>query len=133
LYGARAPEDILYRRELERWRARFGIDVQVAVDHADAGWRGHVGWITALMPRCGFDPSRAAAFVCGPEPMMRSTARALEARGMPSNSIFVSMERNMKCAVGFCGHCLFGPAFICKDGPVFPYDRVRDSMSIREL
>jgi NAD(P)H-flavin reductase len=133
LYGARSPEDMLFRRELARWRDAAGIAVAVTVDRATRGWPGDVGVVTALVGRVPFDPARAVAFVCGPEVMMRFAADALRRRGVAEASIFVSMERNMKCAVGFCGHCQFGPSFVCRDGPVFPWSRVRGLVSIREL
>jgi NAD(P)H-flavin reductase len=125
LYGARTPEDILYRRELERWRAHFDLEVYVTVDHATGAWRGSVGVVTRLVPRAPFDPQNTVALVCGPEIMMRFTAAELEKRGVATEHIFVSMERNMKCAVGQCGHCQYGPHFVCKDGPVFQYSRVQ--------
>jgi NAD(P)H-flavin reductase len=126
LYGARTSADILYRRELERWRARFDMEVSVTVDHASGAWRGSVGVVTKLIPRAPFDPQNALAFVCGPEIMMRFTAAELQKRGVAPEHLYVSMERNMKCAVGLCGHCQFGPRFVCKDGPVFQYSGVRD-------
>ncbi len=125
LYGARTPEDILYRRELEQWRAHFDLEVYVTVDHATGAWRGSVGVVTRLVPRAPFDPQNTVAMVCGPEIMMRFTAAELEKRGVATEHIFVSMERNMKCAVGLCGHCQYGPHFVCKDGPVFQYSRVQ--------
>lgn len=125
LYGARTQEDILFRRELERWRARFDTDVYVTVDRATGDWHGNVGVVTTLIPRAPFYPSETIAMVCGPEVMMRFTVQALEKRGVPIDQIYISMERNMKCATGFCGHCQFGPKFICKDGPVFRYDQVK--------
>lgn len=126
LYGSRTPADILYRRELERWRARFDMEVSVTVDHASGAWRGSVGVVTKLIPRAPFDPQNALAFVCGPEIMMRFTAAELQKRGVAPEHLYVSMERNMKCAVGLCGHCQFGPSFVCKDGPVFQYSSVQD-------
>jgi len=124
LYGARAPEEILFRHELERWRGKFDLEVQVTVDRATPDWRGNVGVVTALIKRSQFDPANTVALLCGPEVMMRFTILELQQRGVPSQHIFLSMERNMKCAVGFCGHCQYGPTFICKDGPVFRFDRV---------
>jgi NAD(P)H-flavin reductase len=124
LYGARTPEDILYRRELERWRGKFDLEVYVAVDRAGSGWRGNVGVVTSLIAHAPFDPTNALAMVCGPEVMMRFTVMELERRGVASDRVHVSMERNMKCAIGFCGHCQYGPTFICKDGPVFRFDRI---------
>lgn len=126
LYGARTPADILYRRELEHWRARFDMEVSVTVDHAIGAWRGSVGVVTKLIPRASFDAQNAIAFVCGPEIMMRFTAAELQKRGVAPERLYVSMERNMKCAIGMCGHCQFGPRFVCKDGPVFQYSDVRD-------
>jgi len=132
LYGVRTPEDMLYRRELERWRSA-GLQIYVTVDRATGSWLGHVGVVTALIPRAPFDPVNSVAMVCGPEVMMRYTVLELQKRGVSERNIFLSMERNMKCAIGFCGHCQFGPEFICKDGPVFRYDRVKKWLGIWEL
>src|SRR6266699_219079 len=126
LYGARTPTNILYRRELEHWRANFDLEVYVTVDNATGSWRGSVGVVTRLIPRAPFDPQNTIALVCGPEIMMRFSAAELEKRGVAVDNIFVSMERNMKCAVGFCGHCQYGPDFVCKDGPIFSYSHVKD-------
>lgn len=133
LYGTRTPNDILFRRELESWRSRLDVEVYVTVDRATGNWRGNVGVVTTLIPKAPFDPRNTVAMVCGPEIMMRFTILELQKRGVPAENIFLSMERNMKCAVGFCGHCQFGPAFICKDGPVFRYDRIKDLFSKREI
>lgn len=133
LYGTRSPEDVLFRRELEDWRASAGVDVSITVDRATGAWPGHVGVVTTLIPRAPFDASNAVALICGPEVMMRFTADALRQRGVAAERIFVSLERNMKCAIGVCGHCQFGPSFVCKDGPVFPYDRVQRLLELREI
>jgi NAD(P)H-flavin reductase len=133
LYGTRSPEEILFRKELENWRGRFDIEVELTVDHALSGWRGNVGVVTSLIPRVSFDPHNSIAMVCGPEVMMHFCALEMLRRGPDASEIFVSMERNMKCAMGFCGHCQFGPHFVCKDGPVFSYDRVRDWMAKGEI
>ena len=133
LYGARTPNDILYREELEKWRARFDMQVEVTVDRSQAMWRGHVGVVTRLVSRASFDPVSTVAMVCGPEVMMRFAVSELTSRGVAQEQIHVSLERNMKCAVGFCGHCQLGPAFICKDGPVFPFPEVKRLLSIREV
>lgn len=133
LYGARSPEDILFRRDLDRWQASAGVVVSITVDHAIGAWPGHVGVVPTLIQRAPFDAGNAVALVCGPELMMRFTADALRQRGVAAERVFVSLERNMKCAVGFCGHCQFGPSFVCKDGPVFAYDRVERLMELREI
>jgi len=133
LYGARGPADILYRRELEAWRCRLDIDIAVTVDHAGADWRGNVGVVPTLIPRISFDPHHAVALVCGPEIMMRFTIAALRDRGLAEDRIYLSMERNMKCAAGLCGRCQFGPHFICRDGPIFRFDRIAPVFGIREI
>ena len=133
LYGARTPADILYRRELEHWRAHFDLEVYVTVDRATGSWRGSVGVVTRLIPRAPFDPQNTVAMVCGPEIMMRFTAVELEKRGVAQENIYVSMERNMKCAIGMCGHCQYGPNFVCKDGPVFQYSQIQGLLSKREI
>ncbi len=133
LYGTRSPADILFRRELERWRRRLDVEIEVTVDHADSIWHGHVGVVTKLIGRATFDPDHTVALVCGPEIMMRFTVTALEAAGVAPERIFLSLERNMKCAVGQCGHCQFGPTLLCRDGAVMRYDRVRQLLTVREL
>ncbi len=133
LYGTRSPSDILYRRELEQWRSRFDVEVFITVDRGTGDWRGNVGVVTGLIPKAPFDPSECLVMVCGPEVMMRFTAMALEKRGVGDEQIHTSMERNMKCGVGLCGHCQLGPYFVCKDGPVFRFDRIKPWFSRREL
>jgi NAD(P)H-flavin reductase len=130
LAGARTPDIFLYKREMDTWMKR-GVDVRLTVDAAAPGWKGSVGPVTTLIPRVEFDPSRVVAFIVGPEIMMRVVAQALAGRGVSYNRVFISMERNMKCAVGFCGHCQLGPAFICKDGPIFPYSTLEPWLAIR--
>jgi NAD(P)H-flavin reductase len=133
LYGARTPSDILFRGELQRWRTQGGLDVVVTVDRATGSWRGSVGVVTRLIPRVSFDPANTIALVCGPEIMIRFTASELIKRGVPGDSIFISMERNMKCAVAQCGHCQYGPYFVCQDGPVFPYSALQRLLMIWEV
>jgi NAD(P)H-flavin reductase len=133
LYGARSPREILYARELRGWRRRFDVDVEVTVDRAPVDWKGAVGVVTKLVDRSSFEPGSAMALLCGPEVMMRFGVTALERRGVPGANMFVSLERNMKCAVGLCGHCQLGPYFVCRDGPVFPYDRVKALLTVREV
>lgn len=133
LYGSRNPGDILYRHELEQWRQRLDVDVSVTVDHADRSWHGNVGVAPSLIRRASFDPQETIAMVCGPEIMMRYTVNALQSAGVGDDRIFLSMERNMKCAIGLCGHCQFGPDFICKDGPVMPYSKLARYFTVREI
>jgi NAD(P)H-flavin reductase len=133
LYGARTPNDLLFPREVERWRGRFDVDVQVTVDAAPASWRGEVGVVTKLFRNLKVDPSRAGALVCGPEVMMRFAANGLLDSGLAESSIWLSMERNMQCGAGVCGHCQLGPFLMCRDGPVLPYSVLAPLMRVKEL
>ncbi|MEQ8965489.1 MAG: FAD/NAD(P)-binding protein [Azospirillaceae bacterium] len=132
LYGTRSPADILFGEELGTWRDR-GLEVEVTIDHAAGAWDGNVGVVTRLIPRVAFDAGDAIGLVCGPEVMMRFTLDALVERGIDPSRLYLSAERNMKCAVAQCGHCQFGPDFVCKDGPVFRHDRVRHRLTVREI
>jgi NAD(P)H-flavin reductase len=133
LYGGRSPLDLLYRVELEKWANENNIETLVTVDRGDTSWKGHIGVVTGLFNSIKLDARETVAYVCGPEIMMRYTVDELDRRGVPPEQIFLSMERNMKCAVGFCGHCQFGPTFICKEGPVYPLPKIRPLMERKEL
>lgn len=132
LIGTRTPGDLLYGTEIGQWGA-LGARVLVTVDRPSAQWRGDVGVVTTLLDRAAFDPREACAFVCGPEVMIRAAARELSARGLDQERIRVSLERNMHCGVGHCGHCQLGPLLLCRDGPVVPWSRARPLMAVREL
>jgi NAD(P)H-flavin reductase len=131
LYGARTPPDLLFAPELERWRS--SIEVMVTVDSAAGGWTGDVGVVGSLLPRAALDPAGAVAMVCGPEVMMRFALADIRELGVPEAATWISMERNMHCAVGLCGHCQLGPAFVCRDGPVFRADAVAWALRVREV
>jgi anaerobic sulfite reductase subunit B len=118
--GARSPGQIIFGADLEQWR-RAGIRVETTVDIADQHWTGHVGVVTTVLEEARFDPAVTTALICGPEIMIRLTARALHDRGVGSDHIWVSLERNMQCGVALCGHCQLGPLLLCRDGPVLPY------------
>lgn len=133
LYGARNPEDVLFPKDLEKWGGRFDTDVFVTVDRASRSWRGGVGVITTLVRLAQFDPANTVAFVCGPEIMMKYAIMHLRSREIPNDHLFVSMERNMRCAEGRCGHCQLGPTFICKDGPVYPFSEIEPFFGVREF
>ena len=128
LYGARTPADLLYSEEIGRWR-EGGIEVHITVDLADEHWKGQVGVVPQLFYRIRVDPKQTLVMTCGPEIMMRFVIYEALARRIPKQSVFVSMERNMKCAVGFCGHCQFGPTFICKQGPVLNFAAIETFFS----
>lgn len=131
--GARTPGDLCFGDEIQAWRSRDDVHVAVTVDVADRSWWGSVGVVTSQLPHPAVDPARATALVCGPEVMMRATARELVARGMPAGRVRVSLERNMRCAVGHCGHCQLGPHLVCRDGAVLDWPRVAGLVSVREL
>ena len=134
LYGARSPRDLLYRKELASWARSPDTQVLTTVDYGGVSWRGRVGVVTTLFRHVRLHPDRTVALICGPEIMMRYVIAELERnRGVPASDIYLSMERNMKCAVGFCGHCQYGPHFICKDGPVFSYHQLRSLLGKHEL
>ena len=133
LYGGRSPRDLLYRKELAAWARHHETQVLVTVDYGGLSWRGHVGVVTTLFKYSRLQPASSVAMVCGPEIMMRFVTRELETQGLSGDSIYLSMERNMKCAVGFCGHCQYGPHFTCKDGPVFRYPQIRNLLEKYEL
>ena len=132
LYGARSPADLLYRPELEAWRGRFDVRVEAIVDRAGRDWYGPVGVVTRLLDGVPVEAGDAV-FVCGPEIMMRFAVRELEKRGVPRDAIWLSVERSMKCGIGLCGHCQLAGSFVCKDGPVYRFDRIAPSLQVREL
>lgn len=133
LVGARSPRDLVFRDDLDRWNTDPAIDVHVTVDSAVRGWHDHVGVVTKLIPRVPFDPDGATVLTCGPETMMWFTAEALMKRGVDPDHLFVTLERNMRCALGTCGHCQLGPLFVCRDGPVFAWPEVAGLLEEREL
>jgi NAD(P)H-flavin reductase len=132
LYGARTPADLLFRDELAHWRGRFDVRLEAIVDRAGRDWFGPVGVVTRLLDDVPVEPDDAV-FVCGPEIMMRFVARELEQRGMRRDGIWISLERSMKCGIGMCGHCQLAGSFVCKDGPVYRFDRIAPYLQVREL
>jgi NAD(P)H-flavin reductase len=135
LYGGREPEQLLYREtgELERWAGEPALRFGITVDSADPAWPGDVGVVTKLIERAELDPERTTALLCGPEVMMRFGVRALQARGIPNDRIHLSMERNMKCAITQCGRCVFGPTYVCREGPVMRYSEVAQFFELKEV
>lgn len=120
LVGARDPSQIVFHDDLESW-SRDGVHVTTSVDRASVDWHGRVGLVTTLLGDAGFNPSHCRALLCGPEIMMRFTARALVDMGVDPLAILMSLERNMQCGLGWCGHCQLGPLLLCRDGPVVAY------------
>lgn len=133
LYGSRSPRDLLYKKEFAAWGLLPDTQALCTVDYGGLSWRGHVGVVTTLFRLVRMQPKETVAMICGPEIMMRYAARELEARGLPPEQIHLSMERNMKCGAGFCGHCQMGPYFVCKHGPVFSYPQIKPYLDLYEL
>ncbi|MCJ7434029.1 MAG: FAD/NAD(P)-binding protein [Anaerolineales bacterium] len=131
IYGARTPKDLLYSNEYEMWRTA-DIDVQITVDRADETWDGQVGVVPMLFYRFRINAQKSAVLTCGPEIMIRFVIYEGLARRIPAERIYVSLERNMKCGQGLCGHCQIGPNFICKDGPVFRFDVLEKFFNVEE-
>lgn len=124
LHGVKTPHDLLYRERFDKWRHQPDTEVYLTSDRADKSWQYHVGVVTELFHEVRLDPARTVVLMCGPEIMMRLGAPILVERGVLPSAIHVSLERHMECGIGLCGHCQMGPYFLCKDGPVMPYDRV---------
>jgi len=134
LYGARTPHDLLFRKELTSWPHAPDTHVLTTVDYGGMSWHGRVGVVTTLFRHLRLHPDRTVAMICGPEIMMRYVVAELQqGRGLEPANIYLSMERNMKCGIGVCGHCQYGPFFICRDGPVFPYSRLRLFLERHEI
>ena len=131
--GARGPAEFLFRDQLADWTWTPGLEVELTVDQPAAGWSGPVGFVTEPLARLRLDPRRTAAFLCGPEPMMRFSARVLLDKGIAAADIGISLERNMQCGVGLCGHCQLGPLLVCRDGPVVDYESAAPLLAVREL
>jgi NAD(P)H-flavin reductase len=127
--GARSPADLGFLHDYDDWR-EAGIELSLTVDHAPPGWPGRVGVVTDLI---GAGPGRTVAFVCGPEIMMRVAAMRLEDLGVSRDDIHISLERNMQCGAGLCGHCQIGPVLLCRDGPVLDWARARPLMLVEDL
>jgi NAD(P)H-flavin reductase len=132
LYGSRTPADLLYTDEYDAWR-EASIELEVTVDIGDAGWHGNIGVVPVLFNRLRFQARRTRVLTCGPEIMMHFVIYEALARRIPADRIHLSMERNMNCALGLCGHCQFGPVFICKDGPVFTYQQLRPYLHVEDF
>lgn len=131
LQGVKHTDDLIWRAQYDAWGSLPNVQVLLAADVAEPGWHGHVGLVTTLFEQLDLQPERSIAMLCGPEVMMRAAAEGLHARGLAAGSIYLSMERNMQCAVGHCGHCQFGGSFVCRDGPVFAWPEVRALLGVR--
>jgi NAD(P)H-flavin reductase len=134
IVGARSPKEFLFPDDLAGWDARTEVELLTTIDKPTSGWQGAVGFVTEPLARTVLArPDRTIAFLCGPEPMMRFCADTLLGKGVPAEQIRVSLERNMKCGVGLCGHCQLGPLLVCRDGPVVDYATAAPLLAVREL
>ena len=133
LHGVKKSADLVHRTRFEAWRREPDTTVLLTADQPDRAWRDRSGVVTELFDEIQMDPARTVAFLCGPEVMLHYAVRTLRRRGLPDDRIFLSIERNMHCAVGVCGHCQLGPEFVCKDGPIFPYRRLARFFAVRGL
>jgi len=131
LQGVKHTDDLIWRAQYDAWSALPDVQVLLAADVAEPGWHGHVGLVTTLFDRLHLTADRTVAMLCGPEVMMRAGAEGLQALGLNADSIHLSMERNMQCAVGHCGHCQIGAHFVCRNGPVFRWPEVRSLLGTR--
>ena len=130
LYGSKNYDSLLYRYHYDRWFSE--IDFQVTLDKPDPRWKGHTGLITELIKKTEIEED-AVIFMCGPDPMVKFSVIELERKRVSLENIYVSMERHMKCSVGTCGHCMFGPFFVCKDGPIFRYSEIKEFFERKEV
>ncbi len=131
--GARTRRDFLYTGELQAWLSDPRLETHLTVDVPIQGWPGEVGFVTEPLHQMTLQPERTTAFLCGPEPMMHSSAAVMNAKGLAPQNIRVSLERNMQCGIGWCGHCQLGPLLLCRDGPVVGYDVARPLLEVEEL
>ncbi|MBS0287853.1 MAG: FAD/NAD(P)-binding protein [Proteobacteria bacterium] len=130
IYGARTPDDLIFQDEIKSWQKK--INVTITVDHAK-NWSGNIAVVTQFIPQAVKDGENTLVMLCGPEIMMRFSYYALQEANVPTNNIYFSMERNMQCGIGHCGHCQWGPFFICKDGPVMNFKEIEPFFFKKEL
>jgi NAD(P)H-flavin reductase len=133
IVGARTRADLVFAAQLKKWAHEPQIELHLVVDAPTAGWSDEIGLVTAPLSRLSLNPARTTAFLCGPEPMLRFGAEALLAKGIAASDIRVSLERNMQCGIGWCGHCQLGPLLLCRDGPVVGYDIAGPLLRVKEL
>ena len=126
VYGTKHPSEILFPQEIKKWQERDDVEFHMTVDRADSDWKGNVGVITTLIPPLELDVENTIAAVVGPPVMYKFTAMALKAKRLPDKNIFMSLERRMKCGVGKCGHCQINSSYVCQDGPVYNYLRIKE-------
>ncbi len=129
-YGARTPDDIIFKNLIPEWKKMDKVDIALTVDEGDNGWKGNVGVVTTICEKIPVDFKNSVAVVCGPPIMMKFATYKLAEKGFAHKDIYLSMEKNMSCGIGKCGHCGLGKYYVCKDGPVFTYDLIENMTAI---
>lgn len=124
--GCKTPKELVYRSETEEWAKRDDLDLKLTVDTGDNKWKGHVGLVTTILDNLDMDYERGSAILCGPPIMMKFATKKVLDLGFKEENIYLSMEKNMSCGIGKCGHCRIGIYYACKDGPVFQYSKIKD-------
>ncbi len=130
--GCKTSKELVYRSETDQWARRDDLDLRLTVDQGDSEWKGHVGLVTTILDKLDLDCKTGIAIVCGPPIMMKFATIKLLDMGFQEENIYLSMEKNMSCGIGKCGHCRLGTYYACKDGPVFTYDKIKDFPQIWE-
>lgn len=133
LHGVKTRQDLIYHKKFKEWERHPDTEVVLTSDVGDRQWKFQVGVVTNLVDQIQFDPNRAVVMMCGPEVMMRYTVKGFMKHGVTARQIYLALERNMKCAMGFCGHCQYGPHFICKNGPVLRFDQLENTFFLKEI
>jgi NAD(P)H-flavin reductase len=133
IQGVKHSNDLIWHERYDAWRQHPDVEVYLTADTGDTLWPWHTGPVTQFFERIGFDPARCSVFICGPEGMMRAVIKAMRQREVPEERIWLSMERNMHCAIGSCGRCQLGPKFVCRDGPVFTCRELAPYLSHRGI
>jgi NAD(P)H-flavin reductase len=126
VYGTKQPSEILFPDEIKKWQDRDDVEFHMTVDRADENWKGNVGVITTLLPPIDLDVEQTKVAVVGPPVMYKFVAMSLKGKRIPDENIYMSLERRMKCGVGKCGHCQINSSYVCQDGPVYNYPRVKE-------
>ena len=124
--GCKTPQEFLYKKEVTGWGKRKDLDLALTVDKGDATWKGNVGVVTTILDNLDMDCKNGIAVVCGPPIAMKFSTKKLLELKFKENNIYLSMEKNMSCGIGKCGHCRIGTYYACKDGPVFSYDKIKN-------
>lgn len=124
--GCKTPKELVYRDQTAEWEKRDDLDLKLTVDVGDKSWKGNVGVVTTILDGLEMDSSNGIAIVCGPPIMMKFATMKILEMGFKEENIYLSMEKNMSCGIGKCGHCRLGTYYACKDGPVFTYKDIKN-------